>query len=413
MIDFRKAQELVLQHAHSFGRETVALEEALGRVLAETIRADRDYPPFDRASMDGYAVSYADLQKGSRQFTIAETLFAGSLPTRPIAGGECYKIMTGAAVPAGADTIIRLENAEESAGVLLLPASLKEALPAATLPAPPDPSFPWKPFQNIARKGEDLVSGAVVIDGPCLCEPAIIGLLATLGHTTVTIERLPRIGLLTTGDEVVPADAAPGAVQIRNSNRWLLDAALQKTGVGLAAWAHAPDDRLVLRQLAEELLANDLLILCGGVSAGDADYVPEVLEQMGVQKLFHKVAMRPGKPLWCGVTKEGKMVFALPGNPFSCLVNMVLMIRPYLQACYGLPPAQPIGLPLEADRKKRSPLDEFFPVYVHGIPAKVTPVTLNGSGDIRLGRQANALALHPATSGDLPGDAIVSCYSFV
>lgn len=399
MIDFRKAQEIVLQHARSFGRETVPLEEALGRVLGETIRADRDYPPFDRASMDGYAVRFADLESGIRRFTVAETIFAGGLPQRPIAGGECYKIMTGAAVPAAADTIIRREDAEETDGVLCLPTVWEEE---------------WAPFQNIARKGEDLASGAVVIDGACICEPAIIGLLATLGHTTVTLERMPRIGLLTTGDEVVAADAAPGAVQIRNSNRWLLDAALKKLGVGLAAWAHASDDPPVLRQRAGELLSgNDLLILCGGVSAGDADHVPEVLEQIGVLKLFHKVAMRPGKPLWCGITKEGKMVFALPGNPFSCLVNMILMIRPYLRACYGLQPAEPIGLPLEAARKKRSPLDEFFPVYVHGTPARVTPVTLNGSGDIRLGRQANALALHPAASGDLPRDAVVSCYSFV
>jgi molybdopterin molybdotransferase len=413
MIDYRKAQELVLQQARSFGRETVPLERVAGRVLAETIRADRDYPPFNRASMDGYAVRYEDLEKGVRRFAIIETLLAGYEPRRPIRTGECYKIMTGAAVPASADTIIRRENAEEKESSMMLPEALAEALPAAILPAPADPRFPWRPFQNIARRGEDLRAEDIVIDRPCLCEPPIVGLLATLGCVSVKVERIPSVGLLTTGDEVVAADGDVSPVQIRNSNRWLLESALKKAGVPLAACSHAPDDPQLLRQRAGELLGNDILIVCGGVSAGDADYVPRVLESMGVQKLFHKVAMRPGKPVWCGVAGEGKMVFALPGNPFSCLVNLILLIRPYLQACYGLPPAEPLGLVMATGRKKRSPLDEFFPVVLHGSPARLTPVTLNGSGDIRLGMQANALALHPAAADDLAEGDLVPCYSFV
>ncbi|HEY4338249.1 MAG TPA: molybdopterin molybdotransferase MoeA [Puia sp.] len=413
MIDFRKAQELVLQQAHSFGTETVPLERASGRVLAETVRADRAYPPFDRASMDGYAVRYVDLEKGTRRFTIIETLLAGYAPQRPIGAGECYKIMTGAAVPASADTIIRRENAEEKTGRMQLPELPAEALPAATLPAPADPRFPWRPYQNIARKGEDLRAGEIVIDRPCVCTPPVMGLLATLGHITVKVERLPAIGLLTTGDEVVPAGDPVNAVQIRNSNRWLLESALKNAGVLLRDWQHAPDEPGLIRQRIEALSENDVLICCGGVSAGDADYVPGVLEAMGAKRLFHKVAMRPGKPVWCGLSKDGKMIFALPGNPFSCLVNMILLILPYLRACYGLPTVEPLGLPMAMARKKRSPLDEFFPVVVHGSPARLTPVTLNGSGDIRLGRQANALALHSAAEDDLPEGALVSCYSFV
>jgi len=413
MIDFRKAQELVLQQAKSFGTEIVPLEQAAGRVLAETVRADRDYPPFDRASMDGFAVRHSDLEKGVRRFAIVETLLAGYAPQQTIAEGECYKIMTGAAVPGSADTVIRRENAEEKAGIIKLPELPVEALPAATLPAPADPHFPWRPFQNIARKGEDLRSGDVVIDRACACTPPVMGLLATLGHITVKVERRPAIGLLTTGDEVVAAGDAVSPVQIRNSNRWLLESALKNAGAGLVTWDHAPDDPDGIRQRTEALRDNDVLICCGGVSAGDADYVPGVLEAMGAERLFHKVAMRPGKPVWCGLSKEGKMVFALPGNPFSCLVNMTLLIAPYLRACYGLPPVEPLGLAMAVARKKRSPLDEFFPVHVHGSPARLTPVTLNGSGDIRLGRQANALALHPAAGDDLAEGALVSCYSLV
>jgi molybdopterin molybdotransferase len=321
--------------------------------------------------------------------------------------------MTGAAVPASADTIIRRENAEEKTGRMQLPELPAEALPAATLPAPADPRFPWRPYQNIARKGEDLRAGEIVIDRPCVCTPPVMGLLATLGHITVKVERLPAIGLLTTGDEVVPAGDPVNAVQIRNSNRWLLESALKNAGVLLRDWQHAPDEPGLIRQRIEALSENDVLICCGGVSAGDADYVPGVLEAMGAKRLFHKVAMRPGKPVWCGLSKDGKMIFALPGNPFSCLVNMILLILPYLRACYGLPTVEPLGLPMAMARKKRSPLDEFFPVVVHGSPARLTPVTLNGSGDIRLGRQANALALHSAAEDDLPEGALVSCYSFV
>jgi molybdopterin molybdotransferase len=425
LIDYRQAQQLVLQQAHSFGHEEVPLEEAFGRVLAEPIFADRDYPPFPRATMDGYALRYNDLETGIRKFTIAETVFAGDNPIHMINEGECYKIMTGAAVPESADIIIRREDIEEGPATMVLKNKLSDPLPAGMLPAPSNPAFPWRLFQNIARRGEDLRAGSVVIDRNCRCEPAVMGLLATLGKTKVKVERLPRITLFTTGNEVVPVGAPISPVQIRNSNRWLIEGALKKEGFDLAAFAHVPDDQVLLRQHLQHALMgdpaqsaglalpSDIIILCGGVSAGDADYVPGVLEDLGAQKLFHKMAIRPGKPTWCGLGPNNSMIFALPGNPFSCLVNTILLIQPYLQVCLGLPAPEPLGLPIGEPRKKRTPLDEFFPVHLSGAPARLTPVSLNGSGDIRLGRQANALALHPAGSEDLGEGEEVLCYSFV
>lgn len=405
MIDYRQAQELILQRAHSFGHEELPLELAFSRVLAETVYADRDYPPFPRAGMDGYALRYSDLERNIHRFTIAETILAGDTATRAIGEGECYKIMTGAAVPGSADLVIRREDVDEGTNSISLH------------------NIAADPFQNIARRGEDLQAGSVVIDRNCRCEPAVMGLLATLGKAKVKVERLPRIVLLTTGNEVVPVGTPVSSVQIRNSNRWLIEAALKKEGFDLASFAHVPDDPAILRQHLQPALTSDVVILCGGVSAGDADYVPGVLEELEVKKLFHKMAIRPGKPTWCGITSgfnsepgqpsRETMVFALPGNPFSCLVNTILLIRPYLQACLGLPVPQPLGLPMGEPRKKRTPLDEFFPVHLSGAPARLTPVDLNGSGDIRLGRQANALALHPAGSGDLSADDTVLCYSFV
>ena len=398
MIDFRLAQKIILDQARSFGKETVPLEEAFGRVLAEPILADRDYPPFNRATMDGYAVRHSDLEQGIREFSIAETLFAGDLSVRPIGSGECYKIMTGAAVPADADMVIRREDVTETEEQIRINA-----------PAPGS----WRPFLNISRQGEDLSSGAIVIDKPCRCEPAIMGLLATLGQSMVTVARLPRVALLTTGNEVVAAGAPVSPVQIRNSNRWLLEAALKKSGVGIASYGHAPDDPEFLRKALATVLSSDILIVTGGVSAGDADYVPGTLEGLGAKKLFHKIAIRPGKPVWCGLTPSGGIIFALPGNPFSCLVGFALLIVPYLHGCLGLEPPQPLGLTMGTARTRRTPLDEFFPVRWEGSPARLIPVAFNGSGDIRLGRQADALALHPAGSGDLAEGTEVSCYSFV
>jgi molybdopterin molybdotransferase len=275
------------------------------------------------------------------------------------------------------------------------------------------------------------------IDNPRRCEPHLMGFLASLGRTRVKVERRPNIALLTTGDEVVPAGAVANDVQIRNSNRWLIDAALRKSGFGLSACEHSADDPILLKEKIAGLLSYDVLILCGGVSAGDADHVPATLETLGVRKLFYKLAIKPGKPTWCGLlahpdrpdretgqnrqgapdpeTGAGRktMVFALPGNPLACLVNMILLIQPYLHACQGLRPIEPLGLPMGTSRKKRPALDEFFPVYWHGSPARVVPVSINGSGDIRLGMQANALALHPAGCEHLAEGTEVLCYSFI
>jgi molybdopterin molybdotransferase len=394
MISFQEAQEIVTSQARSFGTEEIILDGAFGRVLAEPIRADRDYPPFPRATMDGYALKNDDLERGTRRFRVVETLFAGSEAGRRIGKGECYKIMTGAAVPEDADMVIPREDVEEGDEV-----EVQRKNPEA-----------WRPYLNIARQGEDLRAGELVIDKPRRCDPAMMGLLATVGKTTVTVARRPQTGLITTGNEVIKPGNPVGPVQIRNSNLWMLLGALREEGLGLKRSSHVGDDPEQLMRTLERFLDLDVLILTGGVSAGDADHVPRVLTELGVRPLFHKIAMRPGKPTWCGVLPEGGMLFALPGNPFSCLVNFTLLIAPYIHGCWGLEQTMPIALPLRDARKKRTPLDEFFPVRMEGAPAMLTQMPLNSSGDIRLGIGANALALHPAGCGDLSAGAEVVVY---
>lgn len=384
MITYAEAQDLLRGMARSFGRERVGLDVLYGRVLSGVVTADRDYPPFDRVTMDGYALRFVDWQAGRRRFRVREVVYAGGAAEGMLEAGECYLIMTGAAAPVGADVVVRREDVQVEGEEIVV------TLEAA------------RQWMNIARRGEDLRSGDAVIDQACIADASVVGLLATLGVPMPWVEALPRVALLTTGDEVVDAEVGvPGPLQIRNSNRWLLQALLRKWGIEPVMYEHVADDRAILRAAIDRGLEADILICCGGVSAGDADHVPGVMAEAGVKKVFHKIAMRPGKPVWCGEMQSCGLVLALPGNPVSCLVGFILLFEEYLRACWGLATSKPSSMGLAVGRKKKAPLDEFFPVRRDGTPVRLWPVNMNGSGDIRLGMQADALALHPAERGDL------------
>jgi molybdopterin molybdotransferase len=400
MIDYQTAREIVLEQTRSFGHETVPLSDAMGRVLAGPVAADRDYPPFNRSTMDGYALRLEDLGNGSGDFSVIGTVYAGNSAKRELARGETYRIMTGAPVPKSAGLVIRREDVEENADWI----RIKE------IPDKGSGHRSWKPFLNIAIQGEDLRAGQMVLGRGTVCTPSTVGLLATLGQQQVTVEKFPKVAIITTGDEVVELGSVVGASQIRNSNRWLLQSLFKGRGGDVALADHARDDPGQLGEMVERVKEFDLVALTGGVSAGDADHTPAVLESAGIKKLFHKMAIRPGKPTWCGVMPGGGMVFGLPGNPFSCLVNFILLIRPWIESCQGQVISAPIGLPLGFAKKKLTPLDEFFPVVLRGTPGTLQQVPLNGSGDIRLASGAGYLALHAAGNGDLPVDSQVLCY---
>ncbi len=391
MISLQQAQQLVLQQARLFGKEIILLDEALGRVLNEPLTADRDYPPFNRATMDGIAISSTDWEAGTRSYNIVETVFAGKAATKIIGKGECYKIMTGAGVPAGADTVIRKEDLqvnESSVSITVSEISMG---------------------QNIAAKGSDIREGIAVADPPQLIKPGIITTLASLGYDEVKVASLPSVSIITTGDEVLPVGAAVNKVQIRNSNQHLLKALLQQWKIKPVSCEHIKDDAAALLQAINRRKQNDILILSGAVSAGDADYVPEVLLKVGAEKIFHKVAIRPGKPIWFGRFEKGAVVFALPGNPFSTFVTFKLFIENFLLQCFGLPPMQPFYLPFNGNRIKKTNLDEFFPAIISGNPSVVTPVDFNTSGDITAVLKAGALAMQPAEKAEIKKHDIVAC----
>lgn len=392
MITYREAQHIILSEAGSFGVESVALEDADGRVLAEDVFADRDYPPFNRSAMDGYAIVFEDWKSGIREFEVLETIYAGSTPSKKIESGCAFKIMTGAAVPAPADTVIRREDSLASGTRISFVTDNVKA------------------FQNIARKGEDLEKGHLAIQAHTLCTPAVISTLATLGRPSVKVEALPKVALFTTGNEIKALNAVLSDVEIRNSNYFLLRSLLKAQLVAPAIYQHLPDDPQQIATTIRQALDTDVIIMSGGVSAGDADYVPQVLEQLGVKKLFHKVAIKPGKPIWCGKAENGPMVFALPGNPFSTFVTFTIFVLPFLKKSLGLPPLTQAKGNLNNSKAKKTSFDEFFPIKFVDNAENVQATGLNGSGDIRLGIDADALGIHPAEEDTLPKGHSVQLY---
>jgi molybdopterin molybdotransferase len=395
MIHYQEAQQIILAQAKPFATESIALFSALGRTLAETIVADRDYPPFNRATMDGFAFNHTDFINGLKQYQIIDTIFAGSITNRTLQQGECFKIMTGAAVPITANMVIRKEDTNVVNNLVSLHIET------------------CKLFQNIAKQGEDITAATSIITDDTICTPAVISVLAALGKSTVIVKCLPNVSIFTTGNEIVPVETNHiNTVQIRNSNQYLLKALLQQWQIQPSICKHLQDDKAALTAAFKEALPSDIIIINGGVSAGDADYVPEVLTSLGVQLLFHKIAIRPGKPLWCGKLPNGGLVFALPGNPFSCMVTFQLFIKPYILACFGLPQQPFLQLPLAINKAKNVGLDEFFPAQLQAAPIGIIPLHFKTSGDVKATLFADGIALHPSSSQVLEANTIVHFLPF-
>lgn len=392
MLSFSEAIGEIMPYAQSFGKELVTLDDSLGRTLAETVMADRDYPPFDRSAMDGIAIRYSDLENGFREFTVIATIYAGIECRITLAPGQCYKIMTGAAVPAFATAVIRNEDLSfDGNHVSVRTLSVKR-------------------FQNIASRGQDLTRDEVVLKPSVIITPALTGLLAALGKAMVWVEKLPSVSLFTTGNEVVGVEKEPSGVEIRNSNGPMMKALLRQCGIRPYSCEHIRDDIAALTEAFHNRLSADILVISGGVSAGDEDFVPLVLGNLGFTTIFHKVAIKPGKPIWCGKMKNGPMVFALPGNPFACMVTFKLFVEAFIRLSYGQELPADDRMPLAAGHFKKTRFDEFFPVKILGNPLEVKPAGSNGSGDVRLGMGAEAFALHAAEEENLAPGTKVSVY---
>jgi len=313
MIEFQEALRIVLDSGRPPQAERAKLSAALGRILAEDVSADMDVPSFDKAVVDGYACRRADL--GSA-LSVIETIAAGRMPAKAIGPNQCAKIMTGAAMPPGADCVIMIEQTQ-AAGKDLVCFTGKRT---------PD---------HIFRRAQDIRAGQVVLAQGERISPQHVAVLASVGCAEVPVAGLPRVGVIATGDELVAPETRPGAAQIRNSSGPQLLA--QLAAMGIEACDHgivkdAADD--IGSVLKKALAESDVVIVSAGVSAGDFDLVPEALRQNGVKLLFERIAVKPGKPTVFGVSERG-YCFGLPGNPVSTFVIFELLVKPFLYRLMG------------------------------------------------------------------------------
>ena len=363
--------------------EPCALERASGRVLREVVHADLDQPPFDRVAMDGIAIAYGAFARGTRAFRIAGVAAAGAKPVALAGPADCLEVMTGAVLPPGADAVVPVEDIEIAAGIATLGAAARVA-----------------PFVNVHRQASDAKAGATLLEPGAVLRGPELAIAASAGATLLLVSREPRIAIISTGDELVPPGTRPEPWQVRRSNAYGIAAALRGHGYQLLDDAHVPDDPAAIRAALEaELASHDVLILSGGVSAGRFDHVPAVLAELGVERVFHTVAQRPGKPLWFGVSSDGRAVFALPGNPVSTLVCLTRYVVPALARMRGAKPAGPSFAPLLAGWESKHSLTAFLPVDRRESgepPGALIAHPTHGSGDfIALAGTAGFVELAP------------------
>jgi len=357
MITFEEAFRIVTENHFRTGKETVALSEACGRALVVPVKSDMDMPPWNKSAVDGYACRHEEL---GHELTVIETVAAGVMPEKDIVPGSCTRIMTGAAVPKGADYVFMLENSEE--------------LPGGRV------RFTGRPgSDNIAKAGEDFMKEQIVLRPGRYIRPQDIAVMASAGVMEVTVSARPRVGVISTGNELVEPDRVPAGAQIRNSNSLQLMAQVARAGATGKYYGIARDEEESIATLLKKAVdENDVVVISGGVSFGDFDLVPRVMHSLGLTMHFDQVAMQPGKPLtFC--TGERKAVFGLPGNPVSTLVQFEVMVRAFLDRIAGVTETAPVlQLPLAADYSRKraerlswipctiTPAGEAMPVEYHG-----------------------------------------------
>jgi len=357
MISPSEAIRVILHQAKLFPIETIPLSKSVGRVLRENIISDRHQPPFNKSLMDGIAISFDVWQKGQRTFNIEAIVPAGVAPKPLKKNTDCVRIMTGAMVPKGCDCVIPLEQIHIEGDT----AQCKD----------------WtmiKKHQSIRLEGADGKKGEVLLKSGCRLWAPHIGIAASVGKVKIKVSALPKIAVISTGDELVDIHKPIKQYQTRLSNSYALQALLNQAQLGETEIFHLRDqEELLLRGIKDLLTKFDLLILSGGVSMGEYDYVPKVLNQLGIKQSFHMVSQKPGKPFWFGMARS-KPVFALPGNPVSTQICAYRYVIPYLKKASGLDVKQEF-IPVLDRVTIQSDLTHFLPV------AQGRLIKINGSGD--------------------------------
>jgi molybdopterin molybdotransferase len=406
LIEIERGRRLVLDRVERLDAESVALSEALGRVLAEAVTSADPVPGFDNSAMDGYAVRAADTAGADAarpaSLAVVDESRAGHPARRELGSGEAIAISTGAMVPAGADAVVRVEDTDGGSATVRIEVEVE-------------------PGRDIRRAGEDVEAGDVVLDAGAEVGPAEAGVLVSIGRADVACARRPRVSVLTTGDELQePGDPLrPGA--IRNSNAYTVAALVERSGASLQAVEMVPDDREATEAALGRALAGDVVVVSGGVSVGEHDHVRPALAALGAEEVFWGVALRPGKPTWFGtipprssasrpvsagprqdVLGQDVLVFGLPGNPVSSMITFLLFVRPAIRAMLGAG---------EDPRRTTAILDQEYPKQpgrAHLVRCRLElredgwharPTKEQGSHVLTSMLGADALAIIPTASG--------------
>jgi molybdopterin molybdotransferase len=363
-------------------------------VLAEPIRADRNFPPFNRVTMDGIAIQYDYYQKGARQFHIENTQAAG-MPQKKLRDNQnAMEVMTGAVLPEGADTVIRYEDIELREGLARLKTDAIER------------------GQNIHYQGEDAKQNELLLEPGVVISPAEVSLIASTGKSSVKVLALPPVAIVSTGDELVEIDETPLPWQVRRSNSYAVQSALMEMNLRCDVYHIRDDQQELFNQLNHIFKKHSIVILSGGVSKGKFDFVPQALEALGIKKLFHQVNQRPGKPFWFGKS-ENHIVFALPGNPVSTYLCFYRYVKPWLKKCLGLNLTHSQAI-LAADFTFKPALTYFLQVKVSNEQGKLMayPDAGGGSGDFVNLKEVTGFLELPAERVEFKAGEVYSYYAF-
>lgn len=400
MIEIKEALELIERELVPLPTINCELANCVGRTLADDVRADVDSPPHTKSIMDGFAVRAEDVT-ARKPLKIIETIVAGAVPSKAVEPGTCARIMTGAPLPDGADSIVMVERVKviEEAGCEFAKLEI-DMLPTG---------------QHAMQKAASFANGETIFQAGHVVRSWDVGLLAEVGADHVSVFRQPSAAVLPTGDELVDASEKPGPGMIRNSNGPMVVAMFEALGVKATDLGIGRDNEQSLLKLMEAGLQSDVLVLSGGVSAGMLDLVPKMLNQLNVKQVFHKVRVKPGKPIWFGVFDNGdskQYVFGLPGNPVSSLVGFQLFVRAALRRLAGRPviPARVLAAELAADHEVRGDRPTYWPgcwVAGAGVARRVRPLQWLGSSDLRTLGHAELLIKFPPGSQVHPTGSVV------
>lgn len=364
-IPYEKALSILEKQRGDFSTEKRNLEDCIGSYLAEDLIADRDFPPFDRVTMDGIAIAYKAFENGQRKFTIEATAAAGTPQQTLVKSLNCIEVMTGAIMPNNVDTVIRYEDLtiEDNKATINLDILNHK--------------------QNVHFKGIDIAQGTIIVNQGKKLSSAEINIAAAVGKASLVVKKMPKVVIFSTGDELVPVHQTPKLHQIRRSNVYGIQATLKEWGVSSELQHLADDKKEMLIVISRLLKEYDLFIFTGGVSKGKFDYLPDVLEELHIKKHFHKIQQRPGKPFWFGSNADGKKIFALPGNPVSSFVCVYIYLQFWLQKSLGIK-SETLYVHLKNDVEFKPDLVYFLEASLESKPdGKLVAEAIkgNGSGD--------------------------------